>query len=413
MAKSKPEALTAERIRQAACPAGVSRAVMWDSVQPGLAVRLYATGRKSFVFVYRLQGAGRSLSPRWLNLGSCDAVSLRDARNVARVAAGKVASGADPAAERQRERQQERARLSNALDAYAVDMDRRGVVKASETISVLRRGLRQPLGDMDLADVTLPIIIQRIEAVRADGRPGAAQSLRACASVFLSWCAAQGLMAVNPMVGWRKPRATRAERLARTEAATSSPVLQDHEMALFWKAAEAQGFPFGPYLQTLLLTGQRRTETARARWTDMNLDTGTWSIPPEHAKSGRPHMVPLSSDLVTILQSMPRVHGNPYVFPGRDGVAMSGWAKRTRSFRAAAAGIERIELHDMRRSMRTGLARLGVEPHVAERLLSHKVGNALDEAYQHHVYWTEHVEAAGRWASHVMACVRTHTAPSG
>jgi integrase len=157
----------------------------------------------------------------------------------------------------------------------------------------------------------------------------------------------------------------------------------------------------------LLLTGQRRTETALMRWPDLDLDAGVWTIPADVTKSGREHRVPLAREVVALLAGMPRLAGSSLVFPGRNGKAISGWSKRLAPVMVAtaAAGMRPWSLHDCRRTFRTGLGRLGVAPHIAELLVNHALSDELAAIYDRGEYQQQRVEAAGRWATHVRGLV--------
>ncbi|HEX7005689.1 MAG TPA: integrase arm-type DNA-binding domain-containing protein [Alphaproteobacteria bacterium] len=410
--RKERKALTETAITAASCPAGRDWVPLADAAQPGLYVRVYSTGTKSFWYVYRPAGGGRAVNKRWLRLGDVGAMSLKAARDAARVHAGAVAKGADPAAARREAKRQERARLKIALDQYEADLKRRKVVKRGEVLSILRREMLAPLGDVDLAALDRATLVRRIQAVRDSGRPGAAAELRTRAGVFLGWAVDQGLIPANPLAGWRQPRRTRAERIEQPGRA-----LADAELAGFWRGAEAQGWPFGPYLQLLLLLGQRRTETAMMAWSDLVLDSGpgvvlwpdlppqrnVWIVPPEITKSGRQHAIPLPRQAVAILEELPRLNGVDLVFPGRHGRAMTGWLKRLPDAYAAtsAEGVAPWSPHDLRRTMRSGLGRLGVDHIVAELLLDHAISDELARIYDRGSHWQRRVEASQLWADHV------------
>src|SRR3954449_13099146 len=134
-----------QRITAATCPEGRSHVLLWDAVQPGLCVRVYPSGRRTFLALYRA-GKGRSAPKRWLTLGEVGAVSLADARKAASVHLGAVARGDDPAAERREVRRRQRALLESALERYGRDLERRQVVKRKEVLSLLRRELAGPFG---------------------------------------------------------------------------------------------------------------------------------------------------------------------------------------------------------------------------------------------------------------------------
>ena len=230
------------------------------------------------------------------------------------------------------------------------------MVKRKEIASLLHRELLGPLGNVDLATLTRNNLVKRIREVEASGRPGTARELKTRATVFLGWCVDHGLITASPLAGWRRQRKTKAERLERPGRA-----LADWELPELWKAADAQGWPFGAYLKLLLLLGQRRTETALIAWSDVDLDRGVWTVRPEITKSGRPHEIPLPPAAVTILRKQKRAAKSDLVFPGRRNQPMTGWSKRLPAVYelTAAAEMPHWTLHDLRRTVRTGLGRLG------------------------------------------------------
>jgi integrase len=397
-AKGLRQALTVDRVNAAVCPPGQSQVRLWDAAQPGLLVRVYSSGSKTYWARYRRNG-----KLQWYKIGSVDAVSLKDARDAARIKLGEVAKGGDPAGERREERRRERAHLEPALDAYERSLEERSVVKRSEYLSLLRRELLGPLGNVDLDAIRLETIVKRVNALKPK-RPGTAKELRTRAGVFLSWCAAEGLIKLSPLAGYRQPRRTRAQRLAEEQTKDEARALADHEIPILWKAADAEGWPFGPYLQTLLLTGQRRTETAKMCWSDVDLEVGMWTIPAADTKSGRQHHVPLPPALVSILSALPRRRGSPYVFPGRKGTALSGFSKRLLPIYKVTKGEGSAHwtLHDLRRTMRSGLTALGVEDDVAEMMLNHQIGDELRRVYDKFGYPQARKEAAAAWSEHVI-----------
>jgi integrase len=218
--------------------------------------------------------------------------------------------------------------------------------------------------------------------------------------VFLGWAVDEGLIHASPLAGWRRQRRTRAERLAPAGRA-----LVDAELPAFWSAADAAPWPFNGYLQVLLLTGQRRTETAAMRWADIDSEAAIWTIPAAVSKSGRAHQVPLPPAVMEIIRTTGRTT-SPLVFPGRGGGVMSGWEKRMRPVREAA-GLEHWTMHDLRRTFRTGLSALGIDYAARELMLNHVVGDDLDQRYDRDPRLAGRVDAAQRWADHVMLIVST------
>jgi integrase len=362
-------------------------------------LRVYRTGHKVFLLPYRV-GAGRRGKQRWHRVGNATAISLKAAREVARAILDEVAKGGDPAGERRDEAKRERSRLGPALDRYEASLEARHVVKRGDVLSLLRRELMAPLGNIELDALDRVTLVERVRAVEQGGRPGAARELRTRAGVFLGWAVDEGLIKASPLHGWRQPRRTRAQRLEQPGRA-----LSDAELPIFWTAAEAEGWPFGPYLQMLLLLGQRRTERSFMRWSDLEEDA--WIIPAEVTKSGRAHRVPMPRQGAAILRELPRLRGSEFVFPGRHGRPMTGWRTRLLPVyeHTAAKGMARWTPHDLRRTMRSGLGALGVEPVISELMLNHAVSDNLARIYDRGEYWQQRMEAAGRWADHVFGAV--------
>jgi integrase len=387
--------LTQQLVDAARCPPDQAEAVWHDKELPGMKLRVQRSGAKSYTIRYRAGGRG---SPQRRLTLDARKIPLGKARREICRRVGEIATGRDPAGERQAERKRDRARLSAALDSYEAHLERRQVVKRGEVLSLLRRELERPFGNIDLADLDRAELASRIAAIEAAGRPGTARELKVRANVFLGWAVGEGLIPANPLAGWRRPRATRAERLALVGRA-----LADTELPAFWKAASAAPWPFNGYLKMLLLCGQRRTETAAMRWSDINPDSGAWTIPATISKSGRAHAVPLPPAVMEIIRDAGRTT-SPLVFPGRGGTIMSGWEKRTAPVRKAS-GLTHWTLDDLRRTFRSGLSALGIDYAVRELMLNHVVGDDLDQRYDRDPRWARRVEAADRWAQHVLGIV--------
>jgi integrase len=391
-----------QRIAAATCPPEKAHAILWDSERPGLGVRVYPSGRKVFIVLYRA-GGGRAARLRWLTIGEVGAIGLAEARDAAGIHLGTVAKGRDPATEKREMRRKAGALLEPAIERYGEELERRKVVRRREMISMLRRELLTPLGNIDVATLDRAKMVERVEAIERAGMPGKANDFRAKAGAFLNWAASSGLIPANPFTGWRRQRRTRAQRLEQAGRA-----LADAELPILWQAAGAAADVFfGTYVRLLLLTGQRRSETAAMRWRDLDLAAAVWTIPAEVTKAGRVHRVPLPPSAVSMLRALPRFAGTDLVFPGRGGRPMTGWNTRTDALRevTSSQGMSHWTLHDLRRTVRTGLGRLGVDPQTSELLLNHAIGDELAATYDRGDYWRQRVEAAGRWARHVLGLV--------
>jgi integrase len=157
----------------------------------------------------------------------------------------------------------------------------------------------------------------------------------------------------------------------------------------------------------LLLTGQRRGELSLARWDDVDLVRKQWTIPEEHSKTGRAHLVPLSDWAVQEFNALHRERGgSPFVLPGADGQAHDAKLLTRATARCQKRfqerGIAHFTLHDLRRTCRTGLSKLKVQPHIAERVLNH-VQAGMSAVYDLHDYVAEKRDALDKWAAHLTA----------
>jgi integrase len=177
--------------------------------------------------------------------------------------------------------------------------------------------------------------------------------------------------------------------------------LDDRELAAVILTARKMRPPFGAILEVLALTGQRREEVAQITWSEIEEATRTWHIPSQRAKNAKAHLVHLSDPVWVIIKSQPQ-HCR-FVF------ATSG-GKNFQSFKFAKANLDQLSgvtgwrIHDLRRTVVTGMARLGVPPHVADKILNHQSGtiSGVAAVYQKHEFLTERKDALDRWGRHVI-----------
>jgi integrase len=159
-------------------------------------------------------------------------------------------------------------------------------------------------------------------------------------------------------------------------------------------------------MTVLLLTGQRRGELARTKWSEIDFNAKTWTIPDENSKTGRGHVVPLSDWALEELQALKRLAGRSrWVLPTDEGGESADPALLTRGLarcleRFKKRGVAAFNLHDLRRTCRTGLSRLKVEPHIAERVLNH-IQPGVAGVYDRFAYLEEKRQALEKWAAHL------------
>jgi integrase len=374
---------------------GKSETIIFDEALPGFGLRIRAGGKRTWIAQYRLGSKQRRVT-----IGTVETLDAGEARDRAKDALAKVQLGADPQEEKAAARAQAAVTFGSVVDSYL----RRYAAKRLKpgTLTDVERYLRRhwaSLSRLPVQKVTRANVAARLAQIEDESGGFAANRARAALGSLYAWAIAEGLADANPVVGTRKP----ANEIARDR------VLSDDELNLIWRHA-GKG-DFGAAVCLLILTGQRREEVAAMTWAEIDLEGATWRIGGERTKNGRPHEVPLSHAAVAILGSRARVDGRALVF-GSHG-PFSGWSKAKAALDARiAAELGRApaawRLHDIRRTVATRLADLGVQPHVIEAVLNrisgHKAGVA--GVYNRSAYAAEKRAALALWASHVTALTK-------
>jgi integrase len=419
MAKDR-RPLTKTKIERAKVPPGARQLMLWDTIV-GFGVRCLPGGGKTFVYRYRPHGGGRSANPRLLKLGSFPSLSLDVARTAARRHTGHVANGQDPALERAEERRRNRAALGKLLaenGPYELHLKERRLVNIRTALSALRRGLKDQM-QTDVAALSRNDIVTAIDRLIKLGKPGAASDLRKAARSFLEWAIAKGLAKFNPMAGLRAPTKTRAERLQDMEQ--KGKALTDSELVKVWRAAQAmqeraaRGEPItgalGGLVQLGLLTGMRRGELAQLRG-DRHILTGDRAVanrgidgervhlPKAITKTVADHDIPLTALMRAVIAAQPS-STSPLLFPSRmTGGRLSGWHDKVAMLQRES-GVA-VQLHDLRRTCRTQMSRLGVPEDIAELAIGHQRAD-LVARYNKDQAWQARVEAFEKVSAHISA----------
>ena len=169
-------------------------------------------------------------------------------------------------------------------------------------------------------------------------------------------------------------------------------VLSDAELLKVIHAARTIGGPYGGIVEFLALTGQRREEVAQATWDEFDLDQRTWALPKERTKNSRSHVVHLAHGSLALLRRMPRTGAYVFSITGSKPFGRFSAAKRKLDELSRISGWR---LHDLRRTCVSGMARLGVAPHVADKVLNHQSGtiSGVAAVYQRHDFLAERREA--------------------
>jgi integrase len=356
-----------------------------DSGCRGLYLNVYPTGRKSYSVRYRFAGATRNLT-----LDGFPPLAL--ARKAATDALAEVDQGRDPAAAKlaakttaaQRESDTVERLADAFIEKHAKRHTRPNSIRATE--AAFRNIIKPAWGKRTVHEIARRDVIELLDGVAAD-RPILANRTRATLSRFFGWLCERGIIAASPCVGVKAPSAETAR----------DRVLDDTELRRLWLASDAVGGKAGAYVKLLILTGQRRSEIAHLRWGEVDGDV--LALPAERMKGKQAHVVPLSSQAAAIIAAQPKV--DDFVLGGWRWAGNSHHVKR--ALDAHMGKTPKWVVHDIRRSVASGMAKIGVQVPVIEKILAHRSGTfrGIVGTYQRHSFLPEMAAALQKWGDHI------------
>ena len=430
---------------------GSKDAYIWDSELPRFGLRITPAGSKIYMVQYRAKAApGEPSKIRKISIGKHDGDlwNATKARAAARKLLAPVDLGQDPFADAEADRRakaEEEARAKReteirknesfrAITARYIDAAAKSNRTWAETERLLQFGevVSKPAkrrsghstkpakgigpmtawGERHIAEIRRSDVADLVDAIKKRS-PAVARATYAALRGLFAWCLERDLISTSPCYGLTAPpRPTARDR-----------VLGDDELRLIWLASDGLGYPFGPVVKLLMLTGQRRAEVAGMAWSELDLKAGIWRIPAERSKNGKAHEVDLSAQALELIEEIPKSKG--LVFPARNEGPVRGFSATKRRLdelmqevaeneaKGQAVTLQPWRLHDLRRSAATGMAAMSFPPHVVERVLNHVSGtqSGLVGVYQRHEYRPERKAALIAWSAHVDAVVKAITPP--
>ena len=375
-----------------ALPTPSSDVVYWDAGCPGFGVKVTPKGRKVFIVLYRTGGAGSKL--RKYTIGPYGRVTLHQARIAAQKVFAAKLEGRDLAAEKREARRRVVAdRVEDLLETFIVQQVSQNR-SAYEISRLLRREMGKPWTGRSIHEITKRDVVEVISSIEQRGAPSTANKTLKVIKTFLRWCVGRAVLDRSPAEGVPMP----AKEIARDR------ILSDDELARVIIAARKIGGPYGGIVELLALTGQRREEVARSSWEEMDFESLTWTLPSDRTKNGKPHIVHLSDPAIAVLDGMKKE--NKYIFSTTGQTPFQAFSTAKREL-DKVSGVTGWRLHDLRRTCVSGMARLGVPPHVADKILNHQAGtiSGVAAVYQRHNFLAERREALNSWGNHVAQIV--------
>ena len=371
--------------------------VLWDTVVKGFGIRRHTTKDVFYLLRYRFNGRQTFKAiGRHGSIGR-NGVSLTPdtARTEAKRLLGLVASDTNPKTERVRQAETFGAEVERYLAKRKEAMKPRAYLEVERHLLIHPK----PMNSARLSEIDRRAIAQRLGEIETASGPAARNRVRSSLSAFFNWAVKEGLLDANPVAGTAKAE----------EGGSRERVLTPSELSEVWAALPQDHF--GDIVRLLILTAQRREEIGGLAWSEVKGDL--IALPPERVKNKRPHTLPLSPQAKAILERQPRRNSRDLIFGiGKGG--FSGWSdckarldkaildKRREKDRKARPMAD-WRLHDLRRTAATGMAELGVLPHIIEAILNHVSGHkgGVAGVYNRARYEDEMREALERWANHV------------
>jgi integrase len=367
-------------------PAGKDDDTIADRDAPGLKLRIRREGARVYLFQRRFAGQ----NPKIL-IGDASSWTLDAARRRAREMAVDMDNGIDP-------RVAKTARIEASKTIFEAVM--RDYLEARQrhmkprSLEECKRHLEKhwaPFHKLPIAGIERATVAGRLrELVKASG-PVAADRARSTLRAMFAWAIGEGLCENNPVVGTNKASNDQERERALTDA----------ELVKVWKSAPENHY--GAIVRLCVLTAARKSEIANMRWSEIDRKARTLKLPGERTKNGREFIIPLSASAMKIIDDVGERDGRDLVF-GQGAFGYSGWSHSKAALDQVAELKEAWTLHDLRRTVRTGLGRLGVAPHICEAVLNHLPAKLI-RTYDKNKYEVEKKQALDRWAAHVAAIV--------
>ncbi len=398
MAKRQANKLTAREVAALAKEG-------WHGDGAGLWLRISKDGRKSWVFVYKLEGKRYEMgfgtaAGQW-------AVTLQAAREAAQAARSRIIAGGNPLLEA-------RATAAANANAKAAEAQASSVPTFGQLAEEYLRDMAPKWKNakhadqwqMTLREYAKPLAAKRVDAITTNDvleclkphwkeRPETASRLRNRVELVLDAATARGFRTGTNPAAWRGN--LKALLPARTKLSRGHhAALPYKQMPDFMNSLRSRDGFAAKALEFCILTATRTGEVLQARWDQVDMQEGVWTIPASAMKAGREHRVPLTERTLEILRDMQEARMGDFVFPasatkGLSNMAMAQILKRM--------GVK-VTVHGFRSSFRDWAGEVSTAPsEVAEMALAHTIANKAEAAYRRGDLFEKRRELMKAWAN--------------
>lgn len=366
-------------------PDGKNEIIYFDDDTRGLGFRIRSSGSRSWIYQYWHGGRARRIT-----LGSWPALSAKLAREMVGPLARQVGEGKDPSQDKFQSRAYKES-FKEVADLYLAAKAHDLRPRSLEEVERHLKKHAKPLHNIAIENLGRQDIGSLLTKITANSGPVAANRVRSSIVALFEWATREGKISVNEASFTNK-------RVEKSRERT----LDAYELAAIWHALPL-GTDYGNIVKLLILTGQRREEIGGLLWSEINLTDNHIILPGFRTKNGRQHVIPLSTEARQVIDATPRTEGRDCVF-GYGVTGFSGWGRSKERLDAQLPKMTAWTLHDIRRSVATGMAGLGIQPHIIEAVLNHASGHKAGVAgvYNRQTYSKEKREALEVWSKHIM-----------
>jgi integrase len=388
------------REMQAASPKPKLPRYLFDD---GMVYKLTPALRGSWWLQYRLPGRR---SATWYQIDRFGVLPIPEVEKRVKQLKAEIVDGGDPAKERAKGKLRTIGALIDGFEAARKAKGRRSAAAMAKT---LRRHLSQHLSRAAVT-FTKDDVAAVLSSLMESGYAQSANKVRRLMHAMFRWAAGQGLVRVNPVATVEAP----APEISRDR------VLSDSELVEIWNASAELLPAWTAAVRLLILTAQRRNEVGGMLVEELHMPSSLWTIKAERSKNGNADLTQLTQRALAVLAAVPKFEKCPYVLSNDGARPIGGWSKlktaldkaimEARKAAAVATGEDPEEaqpmphwtLHDLRRTAATGMARLGVQPHVLDRVLHHSPKRqGILATYNMFEYFPERLDALTKWSAKV------------
>ena len=380
--------------------------IRWDTQIPGFGVRVYPSGKKSYIVRYTHKNRKRLHT-----IGQTSKVPLDEARDLAIKHLAKIADDIDPAAEKRKARGAET--VSKAFGKFIERYAKVNNKHWAETKRIFDNDILPHIGSRSVPEVTKQDVSGLIDKIADRGAGVMANRTLAHVKKFFGWCVERDYIPFSPAEKISKP----------TQDISRDRVLTVDEIRDVWQACEKIGYPYGVLVQLILLTAQRRSEVSTLEWKHIDFKNKIWHLPRENTKTDKANDVFLSDLAIDILNKVPK-QDSDLIFTTTGTTPYSGFTQgknsldkkvqkiRDKKKKDALANGENVKnrkdlapipewrIHDLRRTAASHMAGLGIAPHVIEKILNHSDGiiSGVAAVYNRYEYAEEKKAALLKWS---------------